>query len=1455
MHNKIINLIVRKLIAFTVTIFFIVNSIAWAVPIDTPIYTLRPISTRLTSTDDIVTNIQTGLIHELSFDPQDISIQVRGKVTSIGTFYMHLICYLLDVYFRKNLTYNNSHVTAPLGWNERTGEYFYVEAEGTEGPWEIADTDARSGHAHVTVEEWEETIGVFREAGIDISCDVTDPDDGRYSQNIIFKPGTESIANHPYVAEWKRIDFDVRSLMVNLDKLEGFIIANKTNLTKALGIPRLLLLEKAITYYTETDDNNKKIIHEDFVKAFLDFRLEVIKELAQPVEALEQERIAKSSSAGIDDSLTTIPITITRKKPVSKIVKTAVRVAISGIGRIGRLYVRQVIDESNPNIEIAAIVGTSVDTAKTQEDALDIQLKYAKNIARLLMHDTVHGWFKGHSVKAEAIDAKVYLNINGKRILIVGRSSDPAKLPWKELGIDIVIEASGKLVRADQAGRHILAGAERVIIGAPGKPGADGVGVDTYVYKVNSDNYGYQSRIISNASCTTNAAAPVVKVLNGFGLEGSTMVTTHAVTASQSLLDMAKPDKPESALAATDNIIDTSSGVGTALVQVFPKLAGKFTGSAMRVPALDGSIITVSAKLSERVTRQQLLAALQTAAEGDLKGTLVLDDVKVSGMIVGSRTTSIVVPSSVNVQELEVGTFVSMQVWYDNEAGYANQYIRMTEEMAKAVQSKRSILQKRAPPRVHESKPSPVETLPSYNLPVTETDRQTPSTPVRIALNGAGRISLAAIRQLVGNPNINLVAIAYHDINSLIDRLSWDSVFKRFDAEITKGRNSLYEYITINGKKIYIVPSARDAEDIANLPWTSLGIDIVLDTTGVFKTHEQLSNHIRAGAKRVILSAPGKGTEFNEHTYVYGVNSHELKDEAVLSGASCTTNALAPALKVLNEAFGVDVASMTTVHALTASQSTVDKRDSKSPERGRAAKNVILTDTGAAKAIGLVIPELSGKVTGDSLRVGILNGSVIILNVHVNSAVTPDQVNDALLKASRGALNGILKVTDDVDSSSQIIGSNETSIVSAKSTRVIPLPNNKSLIQLKIWYDNEWGYTSQILSLTNKVALALEQERIAKSYSAGTYINIKVKWCLFGLKSWLSANRAKAAKALGKIGPVTDQVIPALIKALEDSDWEVRYYAAKALGKIGPVAKDAAPALIKVLEDSDSYVRRYAAEALGKIGPVTDQVIPALVRALKGSDRYVHRYAAEALGKIGPVAKDAAPALIKALEDSDSYVRRYAAEALGKIGPVTDQVIPALVRALEDSDRYVHRYAAEAIDDLSDYEAETLLANTLLNYAYTGTPAGITEINNESQAIIVYSDSLEQSPALQAIIRQSAGDSREFYLVNKDEGKSADALLQSLNIDRAVFERYVFNQNSLSADQLALSIASFLQTNNIRQGRVFAGTEADISAWSKQDLIEALVMLLKDKRFEIISDYSDKHMEYIRIHELVLIAA
>jgi hypothetical protein len=181
--------------------------------------------------------------------------------------------------------------------------------------------------------------------------------------------------------------------------------------------------------------------------------------------------------------------------------------------------------------------------------------------------------------------------------------------------------------------------------------------------------------------------------------------------------------------------------------------------------------------------------------------------------------------------------------------------------------------------------------------------------------------------------------------------------------------------------------------------------------------------------------------------------------------------------------------------------------------------------------------------------------------------------------------------------------------------------------------------------------------------------------------------------------------------------------------------------------------------------------------------------------------------------------------------------------------------AGHVLSHLSDYDAEHLLAKSLLNYKYLGTPAGIIEAPSNSQAIVVYSDSLKESPALQELIRQAAGDTRMFYLVNKEDNISAYELLNSLNIDKNIFERHIFNQNTLTADQLALMIASFLRENHIKQGRVFAGTKDDLSAWSKQDLIEALVLLLTDKRFEIISDYSQQHKEYIRTHKQALVAA
>jgi hypothetical protein len=188
-----------------------------------------------------------------------------------------------------------------------------------------------------------------------------------------------------------------------------------------------------------------------------------------------------------------------------------------------------------------------------------------------------------------------------------------------------------------------------------------------------------------------------------------------------------------------------------------------------------------------------------------------------------------------------------------------------------------------------------------------------------------------------------------------------------------------------------------------------------------------------------------------------------------------------------------------------------------------------------------------------------------------------------------------------------------------------------------------------------------------------------------------------------------------------------------------------------------------------------------------------------------------------------------------------------------DSVNYSNKYysSGTGIDGLSDYEAEHYLATALMEYS----PTGIIRVNRESQAIIVYSDTLKESPALQNIIRNSSGDSRQFYLVNKEHGILADEFLSGLDIDKNIFERHVFLQDTLTAEQLALQIAGFLYSNGIKQGRIFTGSQDDLAAWSKQGLIEALVMLLKDKRFEIVSDYSEQHIEYIRAYKQLLIAA
>jgi glyceraldehyde-3-phosphate dehydrogenase type I len=758
-------------------------------------------------------------------------------------------------------------------------------------------------------------------------------------------------------------------------------------------------------------------------------------------------------------------------------------IAVNGAGRIGRLLVREIIEENNPNLNIAAIVGTDTSKAvdkklseeENRERRVKAQLAYAKVTARLIMNDSMHGKWRGHRVRAVREGDKVYLLVDEEhKIEMVERFADPADLPWKQLNIDIVAETSGNHKESKNAKKHLEAGAKRIVVGAPGK-GLDG----TYVYNVNSGRYDPAQKMISNASCTTNSVAPVVTALKPFGLLAGTIVTTHSQTASQVTLDRVKPDRPARGKAASVNIIDTTTGVAKALPEVDPVALGKFTAKALRVPTGNVSVNTLVFELNEDVSKEDILRAFQDISQDSLKGTLAVRDIKVSGMMMSERVTSIVVPSSITTFKTGEGkTLVGMQVWYDNEAGFTDQFIRMMEHVAMADEGKMEPESGETQfedfnPRAKELKPAKsIDELPAASEEAAPREETVVDQPIRLALNGAGRISLAVIRQIVGDSRFDLRAIAYHDIESLVDRLEFDTVHGEFEEDIQIGD----DFIVINGKRIDIVESAPGAKRLKDLPWKEYDVDVVIDATGKFKKYSELKGHLEAGAKKVILSVPfgDKDDDIQVKTFVPGVNSGQYRGEDVLSAGSCTTNALTPGMKPFETLGAVLGGRFVTVHAVTASQVVIDKRVSKA-ERSRATKNTILTSTGAAKTAGYVMPQLKGKLQGDALRVDTLDGSVVEETLVIDGTITPDQVNDAFLRASRNELYGILSVRDMVDASSEIVGERTTTILSADATRVIPLPGGRSMVKLTLWYDNEMGYTDQMLRLAAQVGTEVQK--------------------------------------------------------------------------------------------------------------------------------------------------------------------------------------------------------------------------------------------------------------------------------------------------------------------------------------------------------------------------------------------
>ena len=325
---------------------------------------------------------------------------------------------------------------------------------------------------------------------------------------------------------------------------------------------------------------------------------------------------------------------------------------------------------------------------------------------------------------------------------------------------------------------------------------------------------------------------------------------------------------------------------------------------------------------------------------------------------------------------------------------------------------------------------------------------------LRVGINGFGRIGRSVFRVLNSKEHIEIVAINdIFDKEALTYLLKYDTVMGRFPAEITLDGDILRA-----GKQTVKLVAERVPSE---LPWGDLGVDVVIESTGIFRMRSQLEAHLDAGAKKVILTVPAK--DEIDYTVVIGVNDEGLTPEhRIVSNASCTTNCLAPMAKVLNENFGIELGVINTIHAYTNDQRLADVPHSDWRRSRAAAENVIPTTTGAARAVGVVLPELKGKLDGIAMRVPVPDGSVVDFNVRTKKDATIDQINDAVRSAAdSGHLEGILEYSTLPVVSTDIIGNSHSSIFDAPFTRVIGGNHIKTLN----WYDNEWGYSNRVVDL------------------------------------------------------------------------------------------------------------------------------------------------------------------------------------------------------------------------------------------------------------------------------------------------------------------------------------------------------------------------------------------------------
>ena len=333
----------------------------------------------------------------------------------------------------------------------------------------------------------------------------------------------------------------------------------------------------------------------------------------------------------------------------------------------------------------------------------------------------------------------------------------------------------------------------------------------------------------------------------------------------------------------------------------------------------------------------------------------------------------------------------------------------------------------------------------------------------KVAINGFGRIGRMSFRAMLDHPELDIVAI--NDLTSadtLAYLFKYDSIHDNFEGEV----HAEGDCIVVNGKKVKIY-AERDPQ---NLPWGELGVDIVIESTGLFKKRDQMMKHINAGAKKVILTVPAGKADDVDATVVMGVNDNVLtKEMQLVSNASCTTNCLAPVAKVLNDKFGIKRGLMNTIHSYTNDQKILDQPHSDLRRARAAAISIIPTSSGAAKAVGLVIPELMGKLDGFAMRVPTPDGSVVDLTAEMACNVTKEEINAAIKEAAEGSMKGVLQYVDEPIVSVDIIDNTHSSIFDSLLTQVM----DGNFIKVVSWYDNEKGYSTRVGDLAAKLATLL----------------------------------------------------------------------------------------------------------------------------------------------------------------------------------------------------------------------------------------------------------------------------------------------------------------------------------------------------------------------------------------------